>query len=652
MKKKVVWLVVSGWMVAALLLAACAPAVVEETGKVTPKEEVVTPREEVVPKEIVVPKEETNFIKWTGTKLDGTVVEKMIEKPRYGGTLTAWYPDPPTLWDPYVRGGGSRTFPIQPTNNTLIGTPLTMGPVGTNEWGGVLGVEPPYEQMMGMLAESWEIPDDATIIYHIRQGIHWGLDSTSAASRLVGGREFTADDVVWFFRYTYAGGHIGKNYPNLIDMKNLENSIFVSPTDKWAVVFKFQPGQSASHFIYGGTYHAPILAREVVEKYGSPIGDWKQTVGTGAFFLKDYVTESSLTYVRNPNYWQHDPFFPENQLPYVDTYKVLFIPDKSTRMAALRTGKIAMLHDVVAEDADQLIRTNPELQRIFYWEGSQKINMRNDTKPFDDIRVRQALALAVNQQELVDLFYGGKASLFDYPIPSGPEFSDMYIPLEKMPAEPTLPGSRASVRELYGYNPDKAKQLLAEAGYPNGFKTEVLTVADGVDMLSVIKEYWAKIGVDLKIDVRDETVFIGMTTRKPFKYTQMMYNANAGTLNIWVLSELRTSNNSIVDNPLVEPQSLKMQALYYEPAKRKATMIAPLGEIHPDIPQAKGLPNWVTYTNEQAWFILLPAPYTYSLWQPWLKHYGGAYLSNSKYDQIGFGRYAWLDQDLKKAMGQ
>ncbi len=84
MTKKVIWLVVSGWMVAALLLTSCAPAVVdEEAEKAAPKEkEVVVPKEEVAPKEVVAPKEEANMVKWTKTKLDGTVFETMIEKPR------------------------------------------------------------------------------------------------------------------------------------------------------------------------------------------------------------------------------------------------------------------------------------------------------------------------------------------------------------------------------------------------------------------------------------------------------------------------------------------------------------------------------------------------------------------------------------------
>ncbi len=88
----------------------------------------------------------------------------------------------------------------------------------------------------------------------------------------------------------------------------------------------------------------------------------------------------------------------------------------------------------------------------------QFLAMRVDTKPFDDIRVRRALNMAVNKQEIVSAYYNGNAELFAYP--QHPDFAGYYEPLEAMPD---------SVKELFTYNPAKAKQLLAEAGYPNGF---------------------------------------------------------------------------------------------------------------------------------------------------------------------------------------
>jgi len=628
MKRKVAWLVVTGGMVAVLLLASCAPAAVEEE-KVAPpveKKEVVVP-----PKEVVVTKEEANLVKWTGKKLDGTVVEKMLEKPRYGGVDITYRDSQPAVFDDALLHHPG-AWAIDPTNEELITKDWTRGPGGTDEWSAQINnLANPFTNAAGTLAESWELPDPQTVVFHIRQGVRWQNKPP------LNGRELTADDVVFSIRREWTIGYHSKTVPFLADMKNPANSIYVSPTDKWAVVIKSTP--EMAWVVAERPDFQNIIPRDVVEKYGN-MNDWRNVVGTGPFILQDYVGASSLTYVRNPDYWQHDPFFPENQLPYLDSLKVLIIPDWSTRMAALRTGQIDNLYGLTTEDAESLIKTNPKLEWLQYILGrsEQTIHMRNDTKPFDDIRVRRALTMAINRRELTDAYYGGKAVLFNWPTPPIADFRDLYIPLEELPE---------SVRELYEYQPDKARQLLTEAGYPQGFKTEIVVwKPEDIELLQIIKEYWAKIGVDLKIDVKDPGGFAFIESRKTHTQMIMYYLAQAATQagqSGYLNAERPGSyNKSFITDPWVMEQ-------YNAVAKAITTAIT--AGTDPKLARQLNNRETIIYRSEQAWFIPLPEPYYYVFWQPWLKGYYGA-LYTGFHNTLGYADYAWIDQDLKKAMGR
>jgi len=605
MKKTVVWLVVSCWVIAALLLASCAPAVVEE--------------------------EEANMLKWTGTKLDGTAVEKMIEKPRYGGVHVFATDSQPTMFDDIVRNRISN-WAINPVSETLLDQDWLRGPQGTGEWSGLISIShSPLGIYTGLLAENWEMPEPDTLVFHIRHGVHWALDSTSEASRLVGGREVTAADVVFGLRREWTIGYQSTNYRNLIDMDNIENSIYVSPADKWAVVIKSLPGLGELQFMAAGYFFSRVVAPEVIEQYGD-MNDWRNVVGTGPFMLENYIDASALTYVRNPGYWMHDPFFPENQLPYLDTFSVLIIPDISSRMAGLRVGKIDTLYNLNAEDAESLMKTTPELEGKSYLENAPTIYVRNDQPPFNDIRVRRSLAMAIDNQEILDLYYEGKGALFTYPIMPVVEFMDMYTPLEEMPE---------SVQELYGYHPNKARQLLAEAGYPEGFKTKIITLTKDVDLLSIIKEYWAIIGVDLELDVKEYGAYSSIEARKT--YEQMLMRSMASNT-VWALPFERLGgffNFGKVNEPWVRVLYLEMTRRYFLSGNERQKVLTE--------PMAEGLPNWITYANEQAWFMVLPNPHVYVLWQPWLKGYHGAYTT---LHSPAWPRFVWIDQELKEAMGR
>jgi len=83
------------------------------------------------------------------------------------------------------------------------------------------------------------------------------------------------------------------------------------------------------------------------------INDWHHAIGTGPFILTDFVSGSSATLVKNPNYFGHDERYPQNQLPYVDNLSVLIIPDDATALAGLRTGKIDALDQISLCRLDQ-----------------------------------------------------------------------------------------------------------------------------------------------------------------------------------------------------------------------------------------------------------------------------------------------------------
>ena len=130
---------------------------------------------------------------------------------------------------------------------------------------------------------------------------------------------------------------------------------------------------------------------EAVEEFGD-LEDWRNAQGTGPWIATDYVPDSSLTFVRNDNYWEYDPFWPDNKLPYTDGYTVVQIVDVNMQLAALRTGKLDWLNGIDWEDAQELWKTNPELlSSKGYNTYTPVIDMRTDLEPFSDINFRKAL---------------------------------------------------------------------------------------------------------------------------------------------------------------------------------------------------------------------------------------------------------------------
>ena len=604
MKSKIGWLILSCLMVAALVLGSCAPAVVEEE-----EEEVVTPVEEE--EEEVVEEEE---VAEEGPEMIRNTAGKMEQKPEYGGSITRCGVTSLIGFDPAYTVTW-QCFQMVWTHDALLLGDFAKGFMGTGETGFRL-----YTFLLGtlapILAESYEFPDDQTIIFHIRKGVHWQNLPP------VNGREFVADDVVFSFKrlFTTPESYLVATHPEGMRPTSIK------ALDKYTVEIKVPAGCQGAIFRDLSAQTRPI-APEIVEKYGDH-KNWKYNIGTGPFIMEDWVPQSYSLYRKNPNYWMEDPLLPGYKLPYVDSYKYLFIPDLSTRMAALRTGKVDMYAGVGWEDKESLVQTTPELNHAVFGINELGIGMKTDKAPFNDIRVRRAMWLAMDNPLIKDEFYGGNAAMLSYPVKDLADFSSAYVPLEELPE---------STQELYGYDPEKAKRLLAEAGYPDGFKANMVVRSQEIntDIAEILQEQWGKVGIDIELTTLEYGAYTSVMIRfqhEDIILADSMWTSSPYKCQTWgTLDQAR--NLSRIDDPWLQGKYNDIMANFLNPTER-----------------AKILKECVPYILDKAWYIQPPNFTTEVFWWPWLHRYDGEYCHG--YTQFhGWIRYAWVDQDLKKEMG-
>ena len=506
-------------------------------------------------------------------------------------------------------------------NDTLVVGDWSKGAAGTGQIDWSLSSQKRIDYTVGELAESFELPTPGTIVFHIRHGVHFSLDSNSEASRLVNGREMNADDVA--FSLTR---HIQSPLSYLrITQPTAAQSTTAVANDKWTVTLKTSLYDLDAVWLILG--EREIWPPELIQKYTS-ITDWRNQVGTGAFRMTDFVPASSVTFVRNPTYWKTDPVGPGkgSKLPYLDGVQILIISDLSTQTAALRTGKIDMLSGQDHDSYADLSGSSPKLQYHKYITGPMMISERQDKtgSPFSDKRVRQALFMATDYKTLISSFYKGDAEILQWPLATIKGYDKAYMPLDQMPQE---------VKDLFTYNPDKAKQLLAAAGYPNGFKANIITAsvpATYADFLSIIKSMWTKVGVDLNIQLKESGAYFNITMSR--QYDDLLYGFYVQPGPYAQLLPFRgenTFNRSWVKDD-------KVEAAYQEIVKYNLVDQSKVDQLHHDL---------MPYVLAQAWYIPAPGAYLYTFWQPWLKNYHGESMIG--YKPYEFTKYIWVDQSLK-----
>jgi ABC-type transport system substrate-binding protein len=166
--------------------------------------------------------------------------------------------------------------------------------------------------------------------------------------------------------------------------------------------------------------------------------------------------------------------------------------------------------------------------------------MRIDRDPFKDIRVRRALAMAIDKQAILDDIYHGQGVRLATLVSPEPEFiNTVYTPLEKQ---------SSVVQEYYGYHPDTARKLLTEAGYPSGFKVAVDCVQSQVDILSIVKDDMTKVGIDLDIEVYETAVYQSLYMKRMHDPLLMAGMSNVAIYAMNMVRPGLTTNASMIDD--------------------------------------------------------------------------------------------------------
>lgn len=520
------------------------------------------------------------------------------QEPKRGGTLTLVSELPPT-------GGFDPVYSLSywhlgPVTIPIMSGDFYAGPAGKNKatWRYMVQEQPQF--MTKGLAENWDIPNPKTVIFHLRKGIRW-QDKPP-----VNGRELTAQDLVWSFNRLLKTPTSG--LPQ-IEKAQAGGKITYTAVDKYTLKVEFAKPDMRSMLTMDWYRHT---APEVIEKYGNQ-NDWRNVVGNGPFLLTDYEAGSSLTYKRNPNYWETDP--KGRKLPFIDGFRILIIGDLSTRLAALRSGKVDMLGNIEWRDAEDILKTNPELKSTEGYPFTQPyVSFNCSLKPFDDVRVRRALLLAIDEPAIAKGFHKGHSTICISGI--NPPGSPMVPTMEELPA---------STRELFQQDLEKAKQLMKEAGYPHGFKTAINIQSRDEPYASLVKAYWSQIGVDASIQVHEHANFISQQYSCKFPLWMDRWGFSWGNWS-WVYQPMAHWNWSRITDP-------KLSGLITE---------ATTNYVDYD----KWIKDWravCVRVTDQGYEHLLPGPHVQNLWQPWVKNYSGEqYLGRTGY--FLFPAYIWMDK--------
>jgi peptide/nickel transport system substrate-binding protein/oligopeptide transport system substrate-binding protein len=338
-------------------------------------------------------------------------------------------------------------------------------------------------KLVPRLAEDWpEVSEDGrTYTFKIREGVKWHNGRDVVADDFKYGLERASDPDTGSWGQSYMSQVVG--YQDFVD-KNADEIEGIKAIDDSTLEITLEEPQALFLTLLMSTSNFPV-PREEVEAAGDAWGK-QMAIGNGPYMIEEWIPDQKLVLVRNPDYWDGDR-------PYLDAQEITMQVEPSVALLQLEKGEIDMITSnldpemirTVKADAkwDDFIHQRPSMTSMWMF-------MNMDMPPFDDLKVRQAVNHALDRESLIKIAGGGTPLYGVYP-PDMPAYDPEYIP--------------------YPYDPEKAKALLEEAGYPDGFET-VLTYNTEYEtwktVATVVQQQLAEVGIEVELVPLSHTAFI------------------------------------------------------------------------------------------------------------------------------------------------
>ena len=355
-------------------------------------------------------------------------------------------------------------------------------------------------------AESYDVSEDGlTWTFHLRDGLKWS-----------DGSDLTANDFVYSWKRVcdpevaapYAETVLGmvKGYDEAID-GNLDALGVSAPDDSTLVVELANP---CSYFGSLAAFATLSPVQEAtIEANGEAWATAPETyVSNGPFYMTEWVPGSHITFSKNPYYWNADAI-------KLDRLKFVLMEDSNAAYSAYQTGEVLMIKDVPTEEIPSLTGTDD-----FYVDpiiGTYYISLNIQKAPFDDVNVRKALSLAIDREYVAStLMQGTYTAAGNFMGPGWMDTDGTEFMSNANGGKPYIDTTN------FEANLEEAKQLLADAGYPDGegFPTISYTTNDA-GYHKVVAEYlqqaWAELGIDLQVNIVEWSSFTPMRRSGDFE---------------------------------------------------------------------------------------------------------------------------------------